>query len=99
MEFAKLKKADLVQVATQLQQENKELRKAIKNVKENADKPYNAVSVAKIDGDFCAIKVRFGEEDIESYEPFDTRPHMADFTAKRYLQEIIHKGQQIDKEL
>ena len=95
MEFARLKKNELVQITTQLHQENKELRKALDNIKTNSNKPYTAVSVAKVDGEFSSIKVQFNMEDVIEMKKHGNKPHMADYTARGILDWDIIKSDQV----
>ena len=98
-DFAKMTKLELVNIVTKLYGENKELNAIIDSKSSNEDKPYKAVSVIKVDGEFCAVTIKFGKHDLDEVHKYDVRPTMADYMAKTILvRDIIHVNQEIPKE-
>jgi hypothetical protein len=62
MDFNKLKKAELIQLLTVMDQENKEMKKALGGLKKNADKPFIAYSAGTINGKNYLLEVPFNKD-------------------------------------
>lgn len=96
-DLSKLKKTDLIEIIKAQRSELKEYSGLLEKSRENADKPFTAVSVIKIDGDFCAVTIGFNESDIVETIKYDAhRPHMADHSARKMLEKTIQKNQELN---
>jgi hypothetical protein len=96
----KMTKKELQDAVVTLLSEVKELRGIIKNNKGENERPYLAVSVLRVNGLDCAVKIPYNINDVGELIKCTQGSHMADFQAKKILtEEIIFNLKEYEGEL